>query len=763
MTLANDRTVTRRRLAHPIAAGLLAVLALVACGDRDRLEAIRQLQASGDYEGSIEPLRELLVERPDDPEANYLYGRALVVTQRSTVATFPLRKAMEDPEWMVRAGLQLASASLATADYNEVVEVLARVLERDPENTQALLLRANAHAHWRKDPEQALADANRVLELDPDAVEAFDPRILALLWLGRIDEAREAIAELGRRMDEVAAPESTRAWLCATSAIFAEESGELARAREAWKQCLETHPAEAEVVRPAVAFYDEHKEPSRAVEVLRVAVEKSPTTQSYRAALADRLRTTGAADEGEAVLREGTRTQDRQLAVSAWLDLARFHHKREQAAPAAEAMARAVELAKETGLVTPQLMFEYADTLVLAKQFDRAKQLAAELTVPAHRHLILARAAQEQGDPARALEEFDKGFLLWPNNPWARYYAARAAEDVGDFDRAVEDYRTSIRIDPGATDARTRAAQLLIAEGKPRFGIQLLRELDHHPLELPGELLSLHTTGRHSPREEVTQQLVYFAGRFPESIGLGMAAAAEGFAEGESGPAGAVELLRKMPGVDLTNPRHAAALRALVRHVHAADGATPPAELRAALAAHAESGAIQEIHGLDRELAGAGDAARAAYQRALELSPESPGALAGLARLTVESDLEKALALFDRAFTADPSDPAPPLAAARALVSAGRPDEAAARLDALLKEHPADVEAAALRASLDLDRGVATPRTVERARRAVRFGGGVEALDLLGRVYTQRGEIELAAQAAERAKALRERRSAEAG
>jgi tetratricopeptide (TPR) repeat protein len=89
-------------------------------------------------------------------------------------------------------------------------------------------------------------------------------------------------------------------------------------------------------------------------------------------------------------------------------------------------------------------------------------------------------------------------------------------------------------------------------------------------------------------------------------------------------------------------------------------------------------------------------------------------------------------------------------------VASGRPEEAAERLDALLLVHPYKAEAAAERARIDLERDEVTPQTLERAQRAVRFQGGVEALDLLSRVYTELGEPEQAAEAAERARALRE-------
>jgi predicted Zn-dependent protease len=175
-----------------------------------------------------------------------------------------------------------------------------------------------------------------------------------------------------------------------------------------------------------------------------------------------------------------------------------------------------------------------------------------------------------------------------------------------------------------------------------------------------------------------------------------------------------------------------------------------------------DSSAFQEIRGLDLELSGApADAVQAAYARAVELAPRNAQALAGLGRLAVAKDPEAAVGFFDRAAAADPSNPALKLAAARAVIAGGKSAEAEQRLDALLLEHPFEAEAAAERVRLDLERGVATPQTLERAHRAVRFGGGADALDLLSRVHALRDEPELAARATEAAKAEREERASE--
>jgi predicted Zn-dependent protease len=184
--------------------------------------------------------------------------------------------------------------------------------------------------------------------------------------------------------------------------------------------------------------------------------------------------------------------------------------------------------------------------------------------------------------------------------------------------------------------------------------------------------------------------------------------------------------------------------------------------LRETFAARPDAPELQEPRGLELELSGApDDAVRSAYDRALVLSPGNPHALMGLGRLELPRDPEAALAFFDRAAAATPSDSAPMLLSARALIASGNPNEAALRLDTLLVQHPLDLEAAMERARLDLDLGVATDQTLERARRAVLLGGGVESLELLSQVHEKRGEVEPAMRAAERARIVREAQAEE--
>jgi tetratricopeptide (TPR) repeat protein len=473
--------------------------------------------------------------------------------------------------------------------------------------------------------------------------------------------------------------------------------------------------------------------------------------------LAEGLRVTGRTEEAEAVLREATQAAAPAAAAAAWVDLAGPFQALGQHPAALEAAEHAMQLARQQGGPNPDFLLSYADMLVLAGELDRALEIADEMTVPAHQELVRARVAQERGDAVTALQHFDEAFRLWPNNPWARYEAALAAEQAGDFDRAIDEYRYVIRLAAGATDARTRLARLHLAEGRPLQALEMLRlRSGSAPLDVEGELLSLRLWGQLGRAEPLRRSLNAFHKLGPQLQGTALASAAEGVRE-HAGPATATRLLLEAH-LDLTVPQQADALRALVRFAHEA-GEPEPAEsaVAAALRAHPDAAVFHEVEALSLELGGAEPAAvRSAYEKALEGDPGDARALAGLARLALADDPERALALFEQAVAADPGDVEAERGAVRALVALGRSAQAEERLEALLRSHPYDAAAASELARLALERGDAGEGTLERAQRAVRFGGGADALDLLSRVHERRNESEQATEAAARARALRE-------
>lgn len=227
----------------------------LACGG-DPLEELRSLQAGGDHAAALAVARDLLSERSGDAEVQYRYGMALHRSGQSGLAEWSLREAMKDAQWRRPAALLLVNIRLGTGGHDMALSVLNELLGESPDDTGLLLMRAEAYAGTRRHYAEALEDADRVLEEQPDNAAAYSPRVVSLIGLDRIDEADEALAELGRLIEEQSVAEPVRAWHCVTSALFAEEGANVEGAAALYERCLEQFPADAEVVRRSVEFYD---------------------------------------------------------------------------------------------------------------------------------------------------------------------------------------------------------------------------------------------------------------------------------------------------------------------------------------------------------------------------------------------------------------------------------------------------------------------------------------------------------------------------
>lgn len=709
----------------------------LGCGADDPLGEIRELHASGRFEESLDPLRELVDARTGDAEVYYLYGVALASTREVTQAVWPLRKAMESPEWYEPAVLHLAQLSLMTTDWDMATSLLDELIERNPESTRGVLLRAYARAQSRQDYEGTLSDADAVLAEDPQNGDALVLRAVALLGLERIEEASEAIEATSTHYDEIGLGLAASPRFCVVRAIFAKEKKELERAEEIFEECVEEHPVDFLVVDEAAGFFDERGKSERSLEIIRAAFEGVPELPSYRLSLVNRLTAIGEYEEAEQLLLEATESPRPEVAASAFADLARFYFQRDDLDGAISAFEQALELVPEPGA---EFLFTYADVLVAGGRYDAALALTERMTLVPHRELVRGRVALEQGDPALALHHFGEGQKLWPNNAVSRYFTALAAERLGDFDRAIEEYRYSARADASATDARMRLARLYSSAGQDEEALHAIRhEADAEAAVDPlgyvlFEIELMARVGRANQLPERLLAQVRPPAVWPEAI----AAIARG-ARVNRGPEASLRVVEQADRLDANDPRNVAALRSVVGDLIAlgrVDEAV--ARTEAALEARPDAGVFHALHSFALEQAG-GDAAaiRAGWERAVEADGDDAFALRGLAAMErAEGRSEEALALLARAVEADSSDTEALRESAEIHAEAGRHADEERLLLALLERDPYDGSAALRLAQLMLERegGGSDPAVLLQLRRAERFGQKDEATRLLARV-----------------------------
>ncbi len=719
----------------------LLFMLCVACGDEDPVAEIHARHAVAAYAETLDPLRELLKERPQDPELNYLYGVALARTGQPGLAIWALRRARESEKWADEAGLELAADALAARNYRVAEEAATEVLERKPDDLEALRIRAEARLEDKQDVEGALADFDRILALAPEDFGARMSRFATLLALERAEDAEAALDDLEKHAIEDGVPEGERAQLCAARAVFAGERREIEKATEGFEACLSEFPTVHFVIEEAVRFFDESGQTSRATEVLQAALELAPESTSYRRQLAERLRTQDRSAEARDLLLEGTRLASEQAVADSWTALAEHHANLDELPEAVDAFEHAAAL---VGPLSQQQILAYADLLAAAEMNERALEVAKDLEADSYRQLIRARVLLNEHRPSEALALYQDALKLWPDNAIARYYAARAAEQAGDFEASVEQYRQSIRADTAATDAGLRLARMLVAEGDAEEALSALSQhLKTHPGDPDGTLFAIELAGRGGDRN---QALLLYSQVPPSSLRALAAAKLAAATAVRDGPAAAVAFLRADRLLDFTDSRDVEALRSFVVHsLKTAGAASARKALEAASSLRPDDSKLLEIRGLVLENGGKLDEAEAAYRRALEIDPNNPHAVDSLGRLTAESGRsEEALSLLcDSPVKRVPAELEPSLRCSEQLLALGRPAKAIEALESALREFPWSAPVAMTLARLYLDQK--DPDSAERlARRAVRFGGGRKANELLEAIQKE-GQVGRAA------------------
>ena len=715
--------------------GLGLVSALGCSGSTQaQLEEIRSLHQAGQFDPSIAPLRQLLADEPGNPEANYLLGIALKQTGRPSLAVWPLQKAAENDGYAVPAGLMLATTLSNSGSNEEAVRAATKVLSVEPENTLALFTRGKSYLEAGK-PELALVDAETILELDPASHHATVLKGSSLIDLDRLDEAEDVFRVMSQEA-ALADNADDAARKCAALANFYSGRNKKELAQETFQQCLEDYPTHPFLQQWASDYYVESGQPDLAIAVWANAVESTPEDLGLRAKHADLLYGQGRVDEARAVLTESVELFD---TPEAWRMLASFNRKSGDAGSARQALEEAMG---RTRNVSAPMRFALADMLIEEGNFERAEQIADSLDEPAYKHLLRGAILLKQGQAQSALESFDAGLRLWPNNPGGRYLAGMAAEELGDQKRALSEYREAVRVGEEETDAALRLAVIHFSQGDLVLAQQFAeRHIRKRPYVEPTAHIIAARSARILGDNEKAESLLNNL-RVKDSNNP---AAYVEFAKirRDSEGSEAALLVITESGLDMTDPANVDAIRsAATDYLLLGKTNRAIALVDQAIQSNPNSSTLLDLKG--RILLRSGKRAKAAqaFEQALVVDADFAPSLEAVGTMKRnDGDLEGAIGIFERAAAADENSAEPLYLAAQTRLMQGNQEAATVLLDAALERDPTHAAANNDLAWILASSNQRLDDALEMAKQAVRFETSPETLDTLGYVYLQRGEI----------------------
>ncbi|MFP6563080.1 MAG: tetratricopeptide repeat protein [Myxococcota bacterium] len=716
----------RSHLQWTVSALLLATV--VACSPTDPLQSVREQHSTGQYEASLEPLRELLAARPNDPEVQYRYGRALRELGELSMAQWALMRALEHPDWERPAAFELGALNLQSGNWDQAIEAMDRILERYPQNLQALEFRANVRLRTKNQYAEALEDAARIVEIDPENENAQVIRTVALMGLKQIDEASVALSELAETFRE-SPSEALAARYCTARAMFEAVEERHDEAEKLFLECFGTYPGSDVTFSGLLDYYEASEQRHKIIPFLAKQVRQKPDAGAFRNELIARLEAANDFNAAEDLLLTAAAQASESERIVAWFELGRHYMVRGDYVSAVDTSLKVLEAVAEP---TSFMLAYHAEALILAGRLDDALEVAKRIQVSHHRELVRGRVAYTRGDCETAVEHFDEALRLWPENAVVRYYSGRCAEVLGDFGRAINEYRYAMRSDALATDASIRLARILNAEGDDASVFHVVRTggnnnsdvLDAALMVIGIESLarSGSLTGLHNSLEAIRTRVGAV------SWAKVLAGATRGIAH-RYGPQRAISFLTAQADLDLGEVENIL-LVDLLAELETAAGRPDEGTQRTARSlenAGAEAARI-EIHAAALARNGAPpEEVLALYRRALALDPALPRSASALARSHgARGDPAAALAEIAAALAADGMSQDRVLLRERArwLGELGSDTEARGLLLDLLRDDPTDTEATLILADSYRKPG-GDPQLARRyAEQAARFSAG---------------------------------------
>lgn len=242
---------------------------------RYRRQLANALANAGQTGRAIDVLQDLVRLRPDDADGWYRLADLELDAGDYDAAETAARRVVDLEPSGLRGAYALSWALDATRRYREMAEVLAPLVERarasgvDPRQVAVLLQRLGTAQHRLGDFEAAVGALTAALELVPSHFGLQVQLAEVYLDAGRLDEARDLVAEVRRsRSDDLALLRLDARVLSARGAV-----GEAAAVLEGARARYEDEP----LAHVALALlYSDHDRVGEAVGVLRAAEARFP-------------------------------------------------------------------------------------------------------------------------------------------------------------------------------------------------------------------------------------------------------------------------------------------------------------------------------------------------------------------------------------------------------------------------------------------------------------------------------------------------------